>query len=357
MKKLTATILSFVFSLVIGTMAFAADKPLHLKTAWMDEHESFLMWYAHEKGWDKEAGLDIEMLLFSSGMDIINALPAGEWVFAGEGAVPAMMGALRYGVQVILIGNDESFTNCVMVRPDSPIAKVKGFNKDNPEVLGDPKDVKGKTFLCTTVSSAHYALSFWLSVLGLKDTDVVIKNMDQAQALAAFEKGIGDGVALWAPHMYKGEELGWKIAGTVNTCGKGLPIVLCADKNYAEKNPEIAAKFLSIYLRSVNMLQKEPLESLVSEYQRFFLEWVGKEYSAELALKDLQTHPVFNLEQQRALFDESKGQSTAQKWQGDIAKFFTSVGRITQAECDVVGDGKYATGKYLDLVKEIKPYK
>ena len=38
-------------------------------------------------------------------------------------------------------------------------------------------------------------------------------------------------------------------------------------------------------------------------------------------------------------------------------KFFTSVGRITQAECDVVGDGKYATGKYLDLVKEVKPYK
>ena len=57
------------------------------------------------------------------------------------------------------------------------------------------------------------------------------------------------------------------------------------------------------------------------------------------------------------MFDESKGQSTAQKWQGDIAKFFTSVGRITQVECDVVGDGKYATGKYLDMVKEVKPYK
>lgn len=124
-----------------------------------------------------------------------------------------MMGNLRYGTSVIAIGNDESMTNSVLVRPDSPIAKVKGYNKDFPEVLGSPDTVKGKTFLTTTVSSAHYGLSSWLKVLGLTDKDITIKNMDQAQALAAFDNGIGDGVALWAPHMYAGQEKGWKIAG------------------------------------------------------------------------------------------------------------------------------------------------
>lgn len=109
-------------------------------------------------------------------------------------------------------------------------------------------------------------------------------------------------------------------------CKVGNPIVLIADTAYAEKNPEITAKFLSIYLRAVNMLQKEPLESLVPEYQRFFLEWAGKNYSPELSLTDLKTHPVYNLEEQLALFDTSKGMSTAQKWQSDIAKFFASVG-------------------------------
>lgn len=33
-----------------------------LRTAWLGEHEAFLTWYAKEKGWDKEAGLDIIML-------------------------------------------------------------------------------------------------------------------------------------------------------------------------------------------------------------------------------------------------------------------------------------------------------
>ena len=44
----------------------------------------------------------------------------------------------------------------------------------------------------TTVSSAHYGLSNWLKALGLTDKDVTIKNMDQAQALGAFDNGIGD---------------------------------------------------------------------------------------------------------------------------------------------------------------------
>ena len=174
--------------------------------------------------------------------------------------------------------------------------------------------------------------------------------MDQAQALAAFDNNIGDGVALWAPHMYAGQEKGWKIVGDLHMCKVGNPIVLIADKAYAEKNPEITAKFLSIYLRAVNMLRNEPLESLVPEYQRFFLEWAGKNYSKELALTDLKTHPVYNLEQQLALFDTAKGVSSAQKWQGDIAKFFAGVGSINQTELKKVESGSYAVDTYLKRV-------
>ena len=76
------------------------------------------------------------MLLFSSGMAQLNALPAGEWVLAGTGAVPGMMGALRYGTYTIAVTNDESYTNALLLRPDSPILKTKGYNKDYPEVYG-----------------------------------------------------------------------------------------------------------------------------------------------------------------------------------------------------------------------------
>ena len=93
LRKFFSCCIALLLCLAISAPAFSA--PLtKVRTAWMDEHETFLIWYAKEKGWDKEVGLDIEILYFGSGMAILNALPAGEWVFAGMGAVPAMMGAL-----------------------------------------------------------------------------------------------------------------------------------------------------------------------------------------------------------------------------------------------------------------------
>ena len=354
MKKFFLFVAVLTAAAILGAAVCFAGKPVKMRSGWMDEHETFLVWYAHEKGWDKEEGIDLDLLYFDSGMAILNALPAGEWVVAGMGAVPAMMGNLRYNTYVIGIGNDESTTNAVMVRPDSPILKTKGYNPDYPDVYGHPDDVRGKTILATTVSSSHFALSHWLRVLGLKDGDVTIKNMDQAQALGAFSTGIGDAVSLWAPHLYMGEEKGWKVVGMPKTCKVGLPISLIADQKWADENPELVAKFLRVYLRAVNMIQdqmKNDPKALVPEYKRFFLEWAGKNYSDEMALKDLQTHPVFNFEEQIELFDTSKGQSTAQKWHADVASFFAEVGRITKDDLKKVGDGKYATDKFLKKVK------
>ena len=310
-KMLTGSF-AVVFFIAFSCAAFAAA-PVKLRTAWLDEHEAFLVWYAKEKGWDKEEGLDIEMLLFSSGMAQLNALPAGEWVLAGTGAVPGMMGALRYGTYTVAVTNDESYTNGVLVRPDSPIAKVKGWNKEYPDVLGSPETVRGKTFLCTTMSSPHMALSSWLKVLGLTDKDVVIKNMDQPQALGAFENGTGDGVALWAPHLYVGEAKGWKLAGNIKNCGQTLPIVIQADKKYADAHPEVITGFLRAYMRGIHMLKNEPAESLVPLYRRFFMDWAGQQYTPEVALKDIKTHPVFNYEEQLRLLDNSRGMSEAQQ--------------------------------------------
>ena len=71
--RVLMSLLAFVLCL-LPSHAKAAEQ---LQTAWIGEHEAFLVWYAKEKGWDKEEGLDIEMLLFSSGMAQLNALPQG----------------------------------------------------------------------------------------------------------------------------------------------------------------------------------------------------------------------------------------------------------------------------------------
>lgn len=163
-----------------------------LRTAWLGEHEAFLTWYAKEKGWDKEAGLDIIMLRFDSGKSLIENVRAYDWAIAGCGAVPAMQATMSDQVEVIAIANDESSANMILTRPDSPILAEKGFNPDFPNVFGTPESVKGKLILCPKKTSARYLLDKWLAALGLEEKDVKIEELEPTPALGAFKNGYGD---------------------------------------------------------------------------------------------------------------------------------------------------------------------
>ena len=179
--------------------------------------------------------------------------------------------------------------------------------------------------------------------------------MDQASALAAFEYGIGDIVTLWAPLSYVGESRGWKVASTPHDCYQGLPIVIVADRDFADKNPEATAKFLSIYMRAIEMMKSEPMDKLLPEYLRFYVDWAGTDYSKDLAEMDLKTHPVFNLEEQLQMFDASEGPSQAQNWQGELAQFFAAIGRISQDDLKKIESSSYVTDKFLKLIKTPLP--
>lgn len=349
MRKAVLWMVFTAMVVLAGIPAQAAD-PVVLNTTWQAEHESFVPWYAKEKGWDKEAGFDFKMHMFDSGMAQIEALPAKQWVVGGTGGVPMMFGALRHNAYLLGIGNDESVTNAVLVRPDSPILKTKGFNPKHPEVFGKPEDVKGKTILATTISSGHYAMSLWLKALGLTDKDVVIKNMDPAQCVAAFEKGIGDAVVLWAPQMYNGMKKGWKIASDVKKAGGFVPIVLIGDKDWCDKNPEATAKFLKVYFKGIDLIRKDGV-ALAPEYKKF-LNWAGLKMTEEEAKMDLEMHPVFTLDEQIKMFDSSKGESQVQAWQKDLVKFFTDLGKLKAEEGQKLQSGLYITDKFLKLAKQ-----
>lgn len=351
MMKRKLWIMLLTMAMVMGwSFTCLAQGPQVLNTTWQAEHETFIPWYAKDKGWDKEAGFDFKLLMFDSGMAQIEALPAKQWVLGGTGGVPMMFGALRHNAYLIAIGNDESVTNAVLVRPDSPILKTKGFNPKYPDVYGSPETVKGKTILVTTISSGHYAMSLWLKALGLSDKDVVVKNMDPAQCVAAYEKGIGDAVVLWAPQMYNGMKKGWKIASDVKKAGGFVPIVLIGDKEFCDKNPETVAKFLKVYFRGIDLIRKEGVK-LSPDYQKF-LAWAGLKMSEDEAKMDLDMHPVFTLDEQIAMFDTSKGQSQVQAWQQDLVKFFTELGKLKPQEGEKLLTGFYINDKFLKMVKQ-----
>jgi ABC-type nitrate/sulfonate/bicarbonate transport system substrate-binding protein len=342
-------------ALVAGmcTVASAQEKVVDLKMCWQPEHSTYMMWIANEKGWAKEVGLKPEFVYFDSGMAQMEALPAKQWVVGGTGGVPMLVGAMRYGAYMIGIANDDSTSNAVMVRPDSPILKSKGAVAGFPETFGTADAVRGKTVLVTTVSSGHFALSTWLKRLGLTDKDVVIKNMDQGQMLAAFDSGIGDIAVLWAPGMFTGMNKGWKVVNRDSQKGANQLNVLVADKKFADENPEVVARFLKAYFKGIDHMKAEDVK-LAGGFVKFLNDWAGVKISEQEASMDIAGRTIYTLEEQLKLFDASAGPSEVDKWLGNAASFFVEQGKFKKEEMDKTLKSGFVTDKFLKLAAQMK---
>lgn len=351
LTKMVTCVFAVAFVLIGMTPAFAAKKLFKLTACQMPEFETFFPWYAHQKGWFKAAGIDFHMLYFNSGMAELQALPAGQWQVGEIGGVPHIYGALRYGALCVGLGDQEAWANAVFVRPNSPILKVKGWNKKYPNVYGSPSSVKGKTMLVTTISSAHYAMSSWLHVFGLKDKDVVIKNMDQSSIVAAFKAGIGNTACLWAPYIWTAINNGWKEVANVHDCHRGLPITFIVDKKFAAQHPQIVVKWMAIMFRAIDKIAKEgATPENIALYKRFYKDWAGIDYTNEDVKRDIQIHPVFTLQQQLKMFSTANGESNVQRQERLIAEFLRVNGKLTDAQYKEVASGNWITDKYLKMV-------
>ena len=108
---------ALLLALTADLSAAYQEPPFKLETGWLPEHETFLIWYAKQKGWDKQEGLDIVLNRFDSGKDLIGN--ADKWVIGACGAFPILTSPYPEQFTIIGVGNDESLANAVMVRPDS----------------------------------------------------------------------------------------------------------------------------------------------------------------------------------------------------------------------------------------------
>ena len=78
-------------------------------------------WLAIENGSAKNSPIDLKFVFFKSGAPQNEALAANQWDVGAMGTVPTILASIRYGAYMIGISNDESETNDLWVKPDSPL--------------------------------------------------------------------------------------------------------------------------------------------------------------------------------------------------------------------------------------------
>ncbi len=330
-KKILALAFCICLCVLMGMprMTVAADKPV-LRTSAQNCMHGMPLWYAEEHGWLKEAPFKNVFMLFMSGAPQTEALAADQWDCGAMGTVPTMMASIRYGYKLIGISNDESETNDLWVRPDSPLLKTRGANPEYPNIYGTTADWKGKKILTTTVSTGHYALTATLKTLGLNDSDVNIVHMEQGQAFTAFNAGEGDILSLWAPLSYMAEAKGW-VKVSSGAAAKAVVVGgIGVRKEFAEKNPDLVVAWLDYYMRVVELM-RDHSDECVEPLLKYFNEYCGMELTKEMVEKEFKYRRLFNVEEQ---IDAMEDPAKLATWVRGVADFMFSQGRITKKEYD-----------------------
>jgi sulfonate transport system substrate-binding protein len=305
-------------------------------------------WMAIEDGWVKESPIDMEFIYLPDGPAQNEALGAKQWDVGAMGTVPCLMAGLRYGAYMVGVSNDESETNDIWVRPDSPLLETKGWNPDYPDIYGTQEDWKGKKILASTTSTGHYALSSTLKALGLKDNDVAIVHMEQSQAIPAFESGQGDIVQLWAPFSYMAEEKGWVKVSSGARAGATIPGAIIVRKEFADEHPDLVVEWLDLYMRGVEYMENNPDESLDWLY-KYFNDFCGLQLKKELLTDEFKLRPLFNVEEQIELLENPE---KVGKWMAGIAQFFVDQGVLTPEEKEEYITGGYIEPKFMKMLYE-----
>lgn len=272
---------------------------------------------ADKKGWWAEIGLDPNYSTFPSGAPQMAAAASGSWDVGGTGSAPAVLGAARFDIITIGITNNESAGNALMAR-GADLAAIKA----------DPKTLKGQRLLVTTNSTGEYAASACIKSYGLKyPDDVEVVNLGQQQIISAFATGTGKIAGLWAPNIYTLEsKAGAKLLCSGQDAGAIVPGALIARKDYADKNPEMVAKFLAVYLRGVNYIRNHKKDAVGMMGDFYAL--TGTELAPEYLEREIDTRPMFTLKEQMALLDKSAGDSKADTWFDGLGGYLASTGTL-----------------------------
>ena len=336
MKKSLAAVALGV-SLLLGVSTAAQAQAL---TPIKVSYQPSLYWalpfhVATEKGWWKEVGLAPEFSTFPAGVPQIAASAAGSWDVGGTGSVPAVLGHVRFGIKTIGISNDESVGNGLV-----------GSAKAAAEFAKDPAAaLRGKTITLTQNSTADFAVQSCLKKYGLKKSDVVMKNMGQAEIISAMSSNNSDLSGMWAPNIYTVEEkAGAKLLCSGKDGGAIVPGALIARGDYAKQNPQNVAKFLAVYLRAWSWMGANRNEAIAM--MKDFYAKGGVSISDAAMKKEFDTRPTYNLAEQLKLMNRTAAGSETDKWFTELSNFMRETGAVQE----VPKAADFVTDEYMKLV-------
>ncbi|WP_263261425.1 taurine ABC transporter substrate-binding protein [Pseudomonas sp. RIT-PI-S] len=187
--------------------------------------------------YEKSIGEKIDWLRFNSGSEVVTALASGGVQIGNLGSSPLAAAASRkLPIVAFIVSAQINSSEQLVVRNGSGITK--------------PEDLVGKTIATPFVSTSHYSLLGALKHWGLDATKVKVVNLQPLEIAAAWKRGDIDGAFVWSPALGEIRKTGTVLTDAAQVGQWGAPTfeVWVARKDYAEKHPDVIAKFSKVTL-------------------------------------------------------------------------------------------------------------
>jgi NitT/TauT family transport system substrate-binding protein len=291
----------FRLATVLGATLVGLSQQVSAATKLVVGHDLWIgysgVFIAQEKGFFKEAGLEVELKPFSNPGETLPAMAAGK---------------LDIGLttlQNLVLLNGTSDTTAVTIGLiDASNGADAVVAKDSIKSLAD---LKGKKVGATIGEVNHFLLLVGLEKVGLKETDIVLTNMSADDAGAAFVAGQIDAAVTWEPWVTKAKSAGGhtvfssvEIPDTIMDC-------IAVPKSSVESKRATYAAFIAAVDKGVAFLRKSPDEAypLIAKY-------LGASNDDVKGM--LEGDKVYSLSDNRSLFGAS----------GTTAPLYVTLGRI-----------------------------
>lgn len=189
---------------------------------------------------EKNMGVKVKIVKFSSGKDVNNALKAKSIDFGLEGSTSSSLAiATDIPIKVIWIHEVLGDIESLAVR-----------KKDNIKSI---KDLKGKKIAVPFATTSHYCLLRYLSSQGLSEKDVTLLDMDTNSAFAAWKRGDIDATWIWQPALQNVLNEGGEILvsnGDAAKEGYMTANVEVVREDFAKEHPDLVQKYIKTMLEA-----------------------------------------------------------------------------------------------------------
>ena len=279
--------------------------------------------------YEQAIGEKIDWRRFNSGPEVITAIASGDVQIGNLGSSPLAVAASRnLPIVAFIVSAQINSSEALVVR--------------NGSQIDAPKDLIGKTIATPFVSTSHYSLLGALKHWGLDTRQVKVVNLQPAQIAAAWKRGDIDGAFVWSPALGEIRKTGKTLTDATEVGQWGAPTfeVWVVRKDFAEKHPEVVAKFAKITLDSfADYAANKSSWTVDSAPVQKIARLTGANAADIPELLEGSTFPDAQAQRTDALLNGGTAKAI-----GETAKFLKGQGKVETVLPDY---SAYVTGKFI----------